>query len=113
MMQQLYIHCIVYSFVLLTVFAQENKLLDNLESEVEIITGKEPTGKMLMPFHRPYAYPLIVQPVNVCEKDFLFTLTTFYQCDFESILILFSRFQYTVHPLTYSAIMQKTVQVVS
>ncbi|XP_037040934.1 superoxide dismutase [Cu-Zn] [Bradysia coprophila] len=65
MLRKICIHGIVYSFFLLTISAQENKLLDNLESEVEIITGKEPTGKMLMPFHhRPYAYPLIVQPVN-------------------------------------------------
>lgn len=63
MSQRMYIHYIVYSIVFLTIYAQ-----DNLESEVEIITGKEPSGKMLMPFHRPYSYPLIVQPVNVCKK---------------------------------------------
>lgn len=66
MTQKLYINYLILSVVLIVTAAQDNKILDNLESEVEIITGKEPTGKMLMPFHRPYSYPLIVQPVNVC-----------------------------------------------
>lgn len=65
MIQNLYIHCLVISFLLLTTFAQQH-----IDTEVEIITGKEPTGKMLMPFHRPYSYPLIVQPVNVCTHPF-------------------------------------------
>lgn len=74
MTPKIYIHCIVFSFALLTTFAQENKILmENLESEVEIISGKEPSGKMLMPFHRPYAYPLIVQPVNVNNFNYLRT----------------------------------------
>lgn len=73
MLRKLYINGLVYSFFLLAIFAQEN-----LESEVEIITGKEPTGKMLMPFHhRPYAYPLIVQPVNVCINSIPFNDDTF------------------------------------
>lgn len=67
MTTKLYFNYLILSTVLVLTFAQENKILDNIDSEVEIITGKEPTGKMLMPFHRSYSYPLIVQPVNVCK----------------------------------------------
>lgn len=101
-MNKLNFHCLVFSLVLLTASAQENKLLDNLETEVEIITGNEPTGKMLMPFHRPYSYPLIVQPVNVC-KDLLILWVHYI------IYLTYSRRQYIERQLTYLVRTQKMV----